>query len=207
MTTVVAILLMWAVIAIPFSCLAYAIFLVKENSVAKYASVYKRAAIFFGLFLLILFGYFYVPGLMARMDRAPEVAVEGRYLNPNVGDTMTIANGVVTVRNGKIAKNNTTGTYTLTHPDGTGISADLQNSVHAIFGGPTGRYNRMISMSWTDSTNVWEAEKKNRSKKKGSYYIPAPVNRVAQWWIEIKGNDLVLINPVNTTGQLRFIKL
>lgn len=212
MESVIAFLLVFFVIAIPFFCLAYAIFLIRENKATRYRAVYARAVVFICIFLLIIGGYFYAPALVARIERPPDLPVEGRYYNSYYGDTLTLANQQVTIRHRKQPVYDLTGTYIITYPNGSGIANDWQVSMNALFGkgGQANQYTRMISFYYSDSSKLREylAAKSKSKRKSYNTYAPVPVSRATHWWIVVRGNSLSLIEPYNNNGrQFHYTKL
>jgi hypothetical protein len=205
MTTFIAALLLWAVIAIPFSCLAYGIFLVRENKTTKFAAVYKRAVLFFGIFLVIIALYLAGPILYVRSDRPAEVAIEGRYLDPRTGDTLVIGAGQITIRNGAKPDNNVTGTYAITYPHGSSFFDDL---TYLYSNSSASTYNRSISVQYIDSSEYRAAVKRSAKAKKKLNYPPPAYTKTDEYWIVPDGaSRLMLISTRDSFTRRNLLKI
>lgn len=101
MDTFLGIVLLWVAISLPFLFLAHAIFLVRENRKFHYSSVYVKAAISFGIFLLICFVYYILPGFFkpASIDM-PNGKEAGLFVNRKTGDTFELKYNSMTIRHG-----------------------------------------------------------------------------------------------------------
>lgn len=95
---ILPLLLVVFILALPFLALAYAIFLIRENSTYKYGSIYLRAIVIALLPILVIAAYFYAPLIMNRTEEALRNAEVGRYINAKTGDTMQLYGGTLEYR-------------------------------------------------------------------------------------------------------------
>jgi len=191
MSTPFLILLIWAIISIPFAAFAYAIFLIRENKQTKFAAIYKLAVIFFAVFLIIMAGYVLTPVMYMRAGRPSEVVLEGRYRDTITGDTLVIIDGQFSVRNAAKPEHNISGSYTINYPHGSGFFSDLK---YLYSNSSAGNYNRAIQISYIDSGEYRSAIRKNAKTPKKNTYVPVPYLRNEQLWIVPEGTDISLIN-------------
>lgn len=101
MDTFLGIVVLWVAISLPFLFLAHAIFLVRENRKYHYGSVYVKAAISFGIFLLISFAYYILPSFFkpASVDM-PNGKEAGLFVNRKTGDTFELKYNSMSIRHG-----------------------------------------------------------------------------------------------------------
>ena len=212
MSTAIPFILAWIVIAIPVFFLAYAIFLIKENKIGKYAAVYGRAALMVVLFFVIIGSYVFVPYLMGKAAGPTEYAVEGTYYSASSGDTLTLSNGKILIR-GRIKADDITGNFSITGTN-SGFESQFESGIKATIGeysGAPGR-NRMLTMSWVDSSAYKKAiaNQKPSARKNNNKNLNSTLKyKSASWWVETKSDTELTLQPTNknNANKLFFTKL
>ncbi|HRE50075.1 MAG TPA: hypothetical protein PK339_01545 [Flavitalea sp.] len=212
MSTAIPFILAWIVIAIPVFFLAYAIFLIKENKIGKYAAVYGRAALMVVLFFVIIGSYVFVPYLMGKAAGPTEYAVEGTYYSASSGDTLTLSNGKILIR-GRIKADDITGNFSITGTN-SGFESQFESGIKAMIGeysGAPGR-NRMLTMSWVDSSAYKKAiaNQKPSARKNNNKNLNSTLKyKSASWWVETKSDTELTLQPTNknNANKLFFTKL
>lgn len=101
MDTFLGIVILWIAISLPFLFLAHAIFLIRENRKLHYSSVYMRAAVSFGIFLLISFAYYILPSFFKPASvPMPNGKEAGLFVNRRTGDTFELKNNMLSILHG-----------------------------------------------------------------------------------------------------------
>lgn len=129
MDTFLGIVLLWIAISLPFLFLAYSIFLVRENRKHKYGSVYVKAAISFGIFLLVCLTYYLLPGFFkpASAD-LPNGKEQGLFVNRRTKDTIELKFNVMSIRHGADdGQPIASGVYSIYRPKTNGLSVEAAN--------------------------------------------------------------------------------
>lgn len=200
MSTVLLYLAIWAIIALPFTFLAYAIFLVKENKTGKYRKIYMSAAIYFGLFLLIGFVYYKLPYMMAADVPNNDHPLDGQYVSES-RDTLILDNGKYQHRYGNPAKNREGNYYSYEK-----YKEANEASIPEFFAVLTGNKRAIMLRTLTLQYHVVTppAKKSTTTKGKPTYNTPTN-NQTEDWYVKVNEEGLVLTNeyPSSTKTYTR----
>lgn len=211
MLTFAMIIIAFIILAIPLWFLTYAIFLVRENRKFHYPDVYKRAAIIFGIFLVISAIMVYLPKLYNAPAGTFKTGDEqGVFVNTSTGDTLELTLNTVYIRFKKDPEKNIKGQYYIDQ-----FNPRIDYSMADLYAGdylsrllmhfePISKESVLPRITFTYPNPVDNS--KSTGKKKNSRNIN-PGSHSESFRFELEGANLTLTSLVNSrdTGHFRKI--
>jgi hypothetical protein len=212
MLTFAMIVIAFIILAIPLWFLAYAIFLIKENRKFHYPDVYKRAAIIFGIFLVISAIMYYLPGLYnAPLSTFKTGDEQGVFVNTSTGDTLELTLNKVYIRFKKEPEKNIIGQYYIDQ-----FNPRIEYSMADLYAGdylsrllmhfePVSKKNTDPRITFTYPNQVDNS--KSIGKKKNNNRSINPGSHSESFQFDLQGDNLTLtsLSNIKDTGHFRKI--